>query len=337
MPGPLPPPARYCPWHTGRYEVAAGLRPLGVDLGHGARDGQVFHLDRDWPRYRAGKLAARRARFDEHVGTHRLPSPLAAAVAGWIAGRLATEHPDWFRLRTVGGVRVVEAALTGETLHFGPEWELLDAGPEQPDPPYRDALDALACQVQADLAVTCRDGERDWLAHLHVCSPSGWAPREKLGLPFRAVHAPVPGFEKLAASAGSLVGRMVETGPRVRFVWGFSGTDRPNRHPIPPPGVPAGEWLPPVFDPGREPPFWVHVERQVTVPFAEENGSLFLIHPVLVPAGEVRADPALAGPLAAAIRGMSPESRAYKGIGPFAEAMAEWLERHPKKPQQRPP
>ena len=81
-------------------------------------------------------------------------------------------------------------------------------------------------KFECDLAVMRAEGEkqdfRDWLASIHLCAPSHWAAEDKIGLPFTAIHAPIPHIEKVNAAAESLVRAMIHRGPYVRFVWGFA-------------------------------------------------------------------------------------------------------------------
>ncbi|HEU4751688.1 MAG TPA: heme-dependent oxidative N-demethylase subunit alpha family protein, partial [Armatimonadota bacterium] len=182
-----------------------------------------------------------------------------------------------------------------------------------------------ASQVPEDLAVVRTSPERgEWLAAVHVCAPSHWAPAEKLGRDFPGVHAPVPGFERVNAAAPALVEAMVRRGPFVRFGWGISGDDRLNHHPEPPEGISREAWHPqPFTGPGE--PFYVRVERQVLWGLPEVGASLFAIRLSFVPAGEIRADPRLREGLRSALRSMSPASRAYKGLAGCCEEIIGWL------------
>jgi hypothetical protein len=343
----LPSPPKYHPFAGGRYDVAPNLRPLSTDYGNGAVDALAFQLDDEFPRYRENKLACRKERPGKYHCSSELPAAAAAAVARLIASRLALEHPALFEYRCpADGGSTLACALTGETLHFdrnmmldavqrqdprtedrGPGTE--DRGPGTGRPgteAYTDALDALACQVQEDLAVTCAAPERgDWLAAYHVCAPSYWAPEEKLGQTFIAIHAPVPGFERINPAAPALVDAMVRKGPWVRFVWGVTGDDRLNHHTEPPEGTAPSLWRSPAFLPERDPPFYLRVERQVLLGLPEVGASLFLIRPYVMRPDEIRADPRLGGSLRSALLSMSPASREYKGVDGCVETLAEWL------------
>ena len=242
---PLGPPAVYFPIARGVYDVVAGLRPLGTDFGNGPADGHVFQLDADWPRYRANKLACRADRLGKYVARADLDEPAAVALVEGFADRLTAEHPRHFRRD--GGRLCCD--LTGDTVDLTAD-------------PF-DAFDHLAMQVQEDVCLTRVDGDRDWLAAGHVCSPSHWSVERKVGLPFTAVHEPVPGIGPITRSAAAFVRLMVDRGPFVRFAWGFATDARLNHHPDVPPGVEAADWRGRRFDPGR-PRLFLRVERQVT-------------------------------------------------------------------------
>ena len=72
--------------------------------------------------------------------------------------------------------------------------------------------------LQEDLAVFHRSNK---LIALHVSFPSGWTPKEKIGLSFGAIHAPVPGMDAFLKNEDKYVQMMVDaTNPIIRYVWG---------------------------------------------------------------------------------------------------------------------
>jgi hypothetical protein len=177
--------------------------------------------------------------------------------------------------------------------------------------------------VQEDLAVTRTQAGTDWVAALHVCSPSDWSPEAKIGRSFTAVHAPVPGMEALFPAADALVEATVRRGPWVRFVWGVSGDQRLNHHPEPPTGVPPARWRDRGFRPRAREPFYFRVERQVLWGLPDVGASLFVIAPCHVPATALTPEERAA--LRSALLGMSEESRAYKGIAHCWRQLVDWL------------
>lgn len=178
-------PAVYTPFVSGRYEVKPGLKRFGSDFGNGAADQRVFQLDFDWPRYRAAKEAARAAGQRCFV-THEYPADVDAAARGFMIERLSREYP---------GISV----------------------------PCDSTVDEMAMLLQEDIAVTMMRGGRQWLAMLHVCLPSHWDPRKKIGRTFSAVHEIVPGMHSVNQREGDFVRQMIDaTDGLVRFVWGVA-------------------------------------------------------------------------------------------------------------------
>jgi len=320
----LPAPARYFPIRSGRYDVAPALRPFGTPFGNAAADEHAFQLDNEFPRYRANKLECRLERPGKHVATGDLEPRVATAVVGHFIERLVTEHPTCFQRNFTadGGCRL-ECELTGDRLAFDAQMRLLGTVSELS---YYDALDALVCQVQEDLAIVCQapDGT-DRLAAYHICAPSHWCPEAKYGRGFAAIHAPVPGIEVVNRVAGSMVEAMIHRGPFVRFVWGIDTDRRLNRHPEAPQGMAEADWTSPPFDVESTAPVIFRVERQVTWGLPDASAALFLIRPYLTEGTLVRADAQQRHSLCSALRGMSPESREYKGISDYTDALLRWL------------
>ena len=321
----LPPPARYFPIRGGRYDVAPALRPLGTSFGNGEADGHVFQLDDQFPLYRANQLECRLEPGEKHRYLGDLGEAASAAGVRYLATHLAQEHPEAFSLHATGDRTRLDCHLTGETLVFDRDRRLHDMEGEVP---YTDALDALCCQVQEDVAVVRTEpGRGDWLAAYHICAPSHWRPEEKAGRSFAAIHAPVPGIEPIVRVADAMVEAMVHRGPFVRFVWAISTDRRLNRHPEPPAGVDAATWSSPPFDAELPSPFVFRVERQVMVGLPEVSAALFLIRLYLTEASELTAAQRVV--LRGALAGMSPESRSYKGIAGYVEPLVQWLDANP--------
>lgn len=297
------------PFASGVYDVKPGLRKFGIDLGNGEADGRVFQLDNQFGRYRQAKRDARGRRFDEHVMSRDFSPQAQTAVARFIVHRLVGEHPERFRLMTEAGGATLACELTGNRLAFDDRWTLVGSTGD-----HVDALDALACQVQEDMAVTHVDGGSNRLAALHVCMPSHWSPRQKLGGSFAHVHAPVPGMAAVIARQDEYVRQMVDAEQgMVRFVWGIQAGDALNRHPLEPS---------PAFEVERA---FVRVERQTIWGLPDAGVSLFTIRPYLIPVAEVRADAAMAAALSQAVRGMSSATLAYKGLNAVYDPLLRYL------------
>lgn len=315
---PVQPPSRYFPFKDGRYETTAGLYPFGHDFGNHRADQRIFQIDRDFDGYREEIANTRFRQYQDHVLEREYDDVVATEVVQFIAGRLAAEYRQWFSLSCDGEARILNCALTSETIVFTRDWTLDQSRCcSQASPPYTSAWDALASQVQEDLAVTCVDGERDWLAALHVCLPSHWLPAEKIGRNFAQVHAPVPGMKAVLKDRAKYVGEMIHaTGGMVRFVWGLQADKRLNCHP--------SQSAQCRFDPAR-PQAFVRVERQTIWGLPRVGAALFTIRPYLVNVQEICADKSLRGALTSALQSMSDASLHYKGLDGWRDELLNYL------------
>lgn len=311
-------PARYFPPAGGRYRVEPGLSKFGRDFGNGPAERQVFQFDRDFSAYRAAKLAARAERLGKYYQVREFSPAVAGAAANFIARRLSAEHPDLFQRQDRGGRRTLACGLTGEVLHFDDAMRLTDAE-SVVVPPYADAIDALTCQVQEDLAVISTAGGRHWLSAVHLCFPNHWAAEDKVGRSFTAIHEPVAGIDPVNRRAETLVRTMTAAADGlVRFAWGVTADPRLNHHPRPPASAPPlAEFAP------EDPSAFVRVERQTMWGLGDAGASLFTIRTYLLNCADLssaeRAD------LAAAAESMTPESLAYKGLAPWKDVLVKWL------------
>ncbi len=304
---PFATPPVYFPISRGVYEVTAGLKPLGTDFGNGPADRRVFQIDREWPRYRANKLACLAERPGKYVARADLDRPALVALVDWLAGRLVDEYPQWFARSAAGGLR---CELTGDAIDLTDPWP---------------AFNALALQVQEDVCLTRLEGGRDWLAAGHVCCPGHWALADKIGRPFTAIHDPVPGIEPISRSAAAFVRTLVDRGPFVRFAWGFGTDDRLNHHPVPPTGIPSDHWHGRRFVAG-ESQLFMRVERQTTWGLPAVGASVFTIRVSHWTGDAIREHPERRDLLRAALLSMSPAALAYKGLAGSLDAAVGWLD-----------
>jgi hypothetical protein len=318
LPPPLSHPARYFPFQSGRYEIAPGLSRFGRDFGNGIVDDHVFQFDSAFSHYRAEKERVRNAKPGHHVLTADVPSDVAATVVPFIVHRLVQEHPDAFALARNSQGSSLQCHLTGETIHFDNRWRLSGASGHRREAVwYSDAIDAIASQVQEDLAIlTIADGSHK-LAAAHICFPNGWAPEQMIGRDFAGLHHAVPGMGAMNARAADFARLMLHSAEgMVRFAWGISFDDRLDHHP----SQPRSGW-----ESGR-PAAWLRVERQTIWGFPEDNAALFTIRTYIYDVATSATDPGTRGQLISAIRSMSPESLAYKGLATNVEALLNFLQ-----------
>lgn len=324
-------PAIYFPIERERYEVAPGLKPLGFDFGNGSTDAKVLQLDREFGRYQGEKTAARREDINKYYLVSALSTEARAAVIRKLLALMTGEYPQIFELRELPAERLnLRCNHTLQTLSFTRIGELLEIDGDLPSPKYADAIDALMNQLQEDVAVVSvapRGDAANWLSLLHVSLPSHWAPGEKIGRDFASFHAPVPGFERMAMVQQQLVDAMINKGPYVRFVWSFVTDTRLNHHPTAPVGTNVEIWRGRTFDPQLRSPFFLRVERQVTLGLPEVNSALFFIRVSFIDGLAIRENSAQCTQLLGALRSMTSESRRYKGIEPCFDELVAWLER----------
>jgi hypothetical protein len=312
--------ARYFPPASGKYEVKPGLAPLGKDFGNGAADGLIFQVDAGWHEYRAAKEQARAERLDKYYQIREFSPEVAGTVCRFIARRLSEEHPEFFFLDESGGEAALTCALSGEELRFDQEMQRVAGG--NIAPAYADPFDALASQVQEELAVVRRVQGRDWAAAIHLCFPHRWTAEQKIGLDYVTMHRPVPGIAPFLKPG--MVTNMVLHGPLTRFVWELTTDSRLNHHPEPPPGIDPAAWKHRHFDP-KAPQLFLRVEREVFWSFPDLEAALMAIRTSFWDGEEIRKDATLRQPLCAAIESMSPEALCYKGLAESRDDILAWL------------
>lgn len=197
-----------------------------------------------------------------------------------------------------------------------------DAGP---------ALDAIAQHLPSDripelayrqdLAIL--DGETGTLPWLCVCVPSHWAPEEKLGLGFAALHAPVADNQLIVKASAQLVQLATSGDCWERFVMTVSTSPRYDQHPRRYARTP---WPVSADDQTFADSCWLRAERQTFFPVLRgTRQAVFTIHVMLEPLSEAVAAPGAAGRLHDWLASMSPAVLEYKGIAPAREPLLRWL------------
>ena len=224
-----------------------------------------------------------------------------------------------------------------------PLWEekkrVVDAGASRlvvPGFDPRPAIAAIAAQARTeglpfseplelcfaeDFAVL--DGTTTALPWLSVLVPSHWAPEEKLGLPFGAVHAPVADNQLLLAAQRQLV-QLATSGEHLeRFVWTITPSGRYDQHP----GRHARTPWPDTQDPDAfASQCFLRAERQTFFPVPDApRQAVFTIRVMLQPLVQSVADPAHARRLHDAIASMSEAVLAYKSLAPARDRLLAWL------------
>jgi hypothetical protein len=272
------PPARYFPVEAAPLRMRPRLQPFDTDFGNGEVDRHYFQRDRDEAAYRAAKSTP-----------FRRGAPPPRERYGLTEGTPAEDRAHRAALD------FIERTLTVERPALRTAVDLTDFAAS-----YAPVSDA----VQEDFVVVLRDPDgRDRAIAVYVCFPSGWRPEQILGMSFQEIHRPVPDFADDEAPARSMLAAMVERGPYVRFVWTLCSDDVLDHHPDEGPRL--------HFEPGGR-DGWLRIERQVTVPFPDEQASLFLIRTYLRPFASLSG--AERETLTRALRCMPESTARYKGL-----------------------
>jgi hypothetical protein len=268
------PPPLYFPIFAGPFRMTAGLVRMGHDFGNGPFDRLFFQTDGQAREYRAEKE------------------------------RILELHPD--RLSALSKDRHRSFHL--EALSWMTRQLSIEHGIHLPSPQLSSLLlhaKQLSLEIQEDFALLQETEEgADELTLISVCFPSGWRPETLLGASFLQTHSPVPEFGELAQKSSELVRAMTSRGPYVRFVWSLTAGARLDHHPE---DGPRDPW-------SSEGAGYLRVERQVTVPFPQFRGSLFLIRTYVTPLKQLSQEQR--NILYQATAALPPSIQAYKGLGP---------------------
>lgn len=304
----LPAPAHYFPIQKARYSAGANLHRFGTDFGNGILDRQLFQFDTDYPRYRQNTLAARHESLDRYYCQASVAEHCLTAASKLVSQQLASEHPESFSLSRESNMTfILDCSLSDEQLRFDADWQLLAVSGSSVQPGYRDAMDALASQVQEDITLMCIDSnDTARLCLAHLCAANHWTPADKLNNDMHALHAAVPEFATANPAAERLLTAAINKGPYIRFAWGISSDQALNQHPQQP--QQAGRHC------TAKTELFMRIERQVIWPLRECNGLLFTIHTSFRDCRNIKKDVQQFAALLSAINNMSETTAHYKGL-----------------------
>ena len=305
---------KYLPFLDGKYSTAPALTAM-AKTAH-SQDQLVFQIDDQYDDYLTNKAACRQENIGKYYVEAELHHDTQAKINQTIVRQLVTEYPGIFTLETTQDVCILHNANTGASLQWKEDWIGIAHRV------YTSLFDALCSQVQEDVAICQLKEDRDWLAAIHLSAPNHWAPAEKIGRPFSAVHAVVPGMEKLNQQYFKMLLTAVQKGPFFRFAWGIATDTRLNHHPLPPPGVDPVDWQ------GRRveadtSKIYLRVERQTITGVPACNAFLFTIRTYFYDIDELVPEEKRA--LFSAVEGMSPQSLEYKGLTDKVEILGNRL------------
>ncbi len=302
---------RYLPFLSGIYTTAPGLVSITRAEGY---DALVFQIDESYSLYLENKKACREEDIHKYYCEERMQPETMSSVNEYLVKQLAQEHPQQFEVNYTE--RQFTNATTGEVFCWNEDWLSIRGNC------YESLFDALCSQVQEDIAVVQLTNDEDWIAAIHLCSPNHWAPGEKIGRPFSAAHAPVPGMEKTLQHYRKMLESVIHAStPFTRFAWGIATDTRLNHHPISPPDKDDSHWQGRAHHKNNG--WYIRTERQNLVGLAETNAFLFTIRTYFYRVDEL--DQQEKRLLSKALQSMSPAVLEYKGLTGSISLLEEYL------------
>lgn len=291
---------KYLPFLSGTYSTAPAL--VSTMKAEGL-DSFIFQIDDTYESYLNNKHNCRKENIHKYYCEQRLAHETIQSVNQYLVSQLLKEYPSRFIVDYDRHSFINR--ITEEQIIWNHDGQTVQ------NSNYQSLFDALCCQVQEDVAVFQLGNNDDWLAAIHLCAPNHWAPGDKIGKPFQAVHAPVPGMEKTLQHYRKMLESVVNaSSPFTRFAWGIATDTRLNHHPEAPPNIDDTTWQ------GRahhqKNTWYIRTERQNLVGFAKVNAFLFTIRTYFYPLDELNLQEKEL--LLKALHSMSSQSLQYKGL-----------------------
>ena len=184
----------------------------------------------------------------------------------------------------------------------------------------------VALAIQEDFVILKQENDTLRTEYLSVCFPSRWDPREKLGLDFAAIHAPVADNQILLAAGPNIMTMAFMQQPMLRYVWLIVPSASLDQHPE----KNQAWWSEALLDPSPLlPRLFFRIERQTTRPLPQLQRAVFFIRLMMSPLTEILRISAPVRPersegsdelvtraaeLAASLRSMTPAIVAYRGM-----------------------
>ena len=179
----------------------------------------------------------------------------------------------------------------------------------------------LELAFQEDFAVL--DGANGTLPWFCVCVPSHWAPEEKLGLDFMALHGPVADNTALLAVSRQLVRLVTAGGCWERFVWTLTPSPRHDQHPR---RHQRAAWPATADAQAFASQCFFRAERQTFFPVRRgTQQAVFTIRVMLEPLTQVVDGPDKAQRLFDSLASMSDAVLDYKGLAAAKAPLLRWL------------
>lgn len=237
----------------------------------------------------------------------------------------ASEHPDAWRWDgRRAAAPLLGVAVEGEVVcelakgAFGLGDELARCLRGVPGPQRLIGLIALA--FVEDLAIV--DGATGRIRWIAACLPSRWAPQDKVGRHFSAVHAPVADNALLVRADDHLM-RMARGPERwERFVWNVTWHPRLHAHPL---ALDESSWPDDAFDDARDPRAWFRSERQTFIAVPEAGQVVSTTGVDSVPLARAIGTVGRAARLHDAVASMCDAVLDCRGLSAVREPLLRWL------------
>lgn len=289
---------RFTPYDKGRFQLTLGIRAIDP--------AEWIEVDRHYAAHLAEKRRLLAERPAEVVGALPGSRPAQAECLDRVLDHLQRHRPDLIELE-------------GDRVHAVPGGDRYDRAAFADCP-----LDLAGRLIQEDLCLMAPADGAYRLIAASLCFPSRWRLSDKLGHPMMSIHAPVPGFnDKLARPVDRFFDRIEDGQVYMRLNW--SVMDDPALF------QPTGHGQAGVNDAitadNAGDLLWLRVERQTFRRLPHSGVLVFGIKTVVDPLSALSGQPELAGALRAAIADMPEDTRRYKSMAPFADALSVWLDR----------
>ncbi len=303
---------KYLPFLTGTYTTAPGLSPMAKAEG---KEKLIFQIDENYDHYFENKLACRKENIRKYFLEYELRSETIQAANAFLVNQLVKEYPDQFIFQPTAERFSLINKRNNDHFVWDKDWYAVESTI------YATLFDALCSQVQEDVAIVQVDNESEYLTAIHLCSPNHWAPKDKIGKPFTAIHAPVPAMERTLLHYQKMLAAIINGPASTRFAWGIATDTRLNHHPEAPPGIEQHEWDGRKHDENTT--WYVRSERQNLIGLPEVNAFLFTIRTYFYEVDELSHHEKLM--LLSAVKSMSQDTLRYKGLTDSVRLLEEKL------------
>jgi dimethylamine monooxygenase subunit A len=253
-----------------------------------------------------------------------LPHTLQAQweILALVMNHLVNYYPDKFSLTKTNTLWTFQNLILNETHQFiyGDESTL----PQQP-------LDFIGRHVQEDLILMSERDENLYLDAGQLCFPANWSLAFDLGMSFREIHYPIPGFkeEKLDDRILNFLLRLEAGNPWGRNNWSLMAGNRLDT------SLETfddwGKGRKQVTTENAGDLVHLRVEVQTLFRLSRSNGILFTIHTHLLPLGKLAEKRAWLEQFYHILQELPPYIVDYKGLSLFKDAVIDYLKNQIEK------